>query len=46
MQHMHDAGQIHQDGENQIVLNAAGGAQRFDVEDGLQEIVVDFQDDN
>jgi|FLMP01.1.fsa_nt_emb hypothetical protein len=44
MHHMRDAGLVEAAGENQINVNAPGGIQRFDVEDGLQEIVVDFQD--
>ena len=44
MHHMRDAGLVEAAGENQINVNAPGGIQRFDVEAGLQEIVVDFQD--
>ena len=44
MHHMRDAGLVEAAGENQINVNAPGGVQRFDVEDGLQDIVVDFQD--
>ena len=39
---MRDAGLVEAAGENQINVNAPGGIQRFDVEDGLQEIVGHF----
>ena len=42
MHHMRDAGLVEAAGVNEINVNAPGGIQRFDVEDGLQEIVVDF----
>ena len=45
MHHMRDAGLVEPAGDNQINVNAPGGVRRFDVEAGLQDIVVDFQDD-
>ena len=42
MSHMINADIIKQDGQQQIIVNAVGGIQRFDVEEGQQEIVVDF----
>ena len=35
MSHMVNAGQIRQVGEQEIILNAVGGVQRFGVEEGL-----------
>ena len=42
--HIRDAGVFKQDGDGSFLVNAVGGVHRFDVDDGLQEIVVDFQD--
>ena len=42
MSHLINADIVKQDGEQQIIVNALGGVQRFDVQEGQQEIVVDF----
>ena len=46
MSHMINAGQIKQDGEESIILNAVGGVQRFGVNEGLQEIIPHEEDGN
>ena len=46
MSHMVNAGQIRQVGEQQIILNALGGVQRFGVNEGLQEDIPHQADDN
>ena len=46
MSHLINADIVKQDGEQQIIVNALGGVQRFDVQEGQQEIVVDFADDD
>ena len=46
MSHMINANIIKQDAEESIIVNAVGGVKQFDVNEGLKEIVVDFQEDN
>ena len=46
MSHMINAGQIRQVGEQEIILNAVDGVQRFGVQEGLQEVIPHQQDVN
>ena len=46
MSHLINAEVVKQDGQQSIIVNAVGGVQRFDVEGGQQQIVVDFEEDD
>jgi len=46
MSHMINAGAVKQDGEEEIIVNAVGGVQRFGINEGLKEILYDNQENN